>query len=319
MNRKLPLKTSLVSLGVSLVFLSGAIEPVVAEELPLTIVGSASTTHSDVEDLAVDRNGVVWLSSTWDPTVTSAPIERFKVAADGSVSSKPVLRIRKLNPASISVGADGKLYMDDYPEDRIAVVSVKSTSAVKSVRYLRTPTDSYVYDVTADSSGRVYVALNDGTAKIVVLKKNAKNFRNPVRVINADWGLTDVDLAVAPDGTVYASVWSTGEVYAFTTEQSGTVVPARTINVDNTVVADGRGPSDLAVRPNGTLVVTYSEAGIAQFPSNANGASVVPTIFNPIGASLVDPQGITLDSHGHFIIGDYGSAVGVKVFSFPAS
>lgn len=285
-----------------------------ASTIEISPLGSATTASIFSQDVACDTNNVVWMNSVGSSDLKTAPIERYRIDFNGTITALESVAIPKLNSSNISVGKDGKLYLVDSRHARIAVVTVTADSAIKKVRYIRTMRREYVRDVSADASGKVYV-LTDGLIRVI--QSNAKSTKKPIRTITFPYGNDDKSLAVSASGTIFVTDFQLGTVAAFTSEQTGSVTPARSIDVTNTLVSNGYGPIDVAVANDGSLLVVYWYSGIAHFNATDNGADVTPYLWNPLTGAFSNPQGVTVDTNNHMIVSDYLEGVGVKSFGLP--
>ena len=275
------------------------------------VLDSIETKSGDAANVAVDTHGVVWANSRWNPMVRTTKLERYRVSSTGRIAALRDVKIRGLNPLGVSTGRDGKLFIPDTFGDRLAVVTLSATSAVKKVRYITFGSDVTIFDASSDTSGKIYVLVSDG---VYVLSKNARNANSPLLRIEAPFGGDDKSLTVTGAGVVYVADEELGAVYVF---GPGDLEPIRTIKIDP-VFAES-GPRDLEIGPDGLLYVAYSEAGIASFNLTANGNSLTPVswITASFGADFLDPQSIDFDANNHMIVGDFQGDDGIKVLGLP--
>lgn len=243
--------------------------------------------------------------------VRTTKLERYRVAANGLLTSMSDVKIRGFNPLWVSTSDDGKLYMADTATDRLAIATLTNSSSIKKIRYIKFFDDVTIFDADTDASGKIYVLADDG---IYVLSKRAKNDRSPVLRIDASFHGDDKTLVVTDDGTIFVSDEGAGNVYAFA---PGGLEPIRTFSIDSSFAESG--PRDLVIGSDGLLYVSYSQAGIASFNLTASGSSLTPVswITASIGDDFLDPQSFDIDSHNHLIVGDFEGADGIKILGLP--
>lgn len=299
----------LASLVIGAVAVVGAVSS--ASALEPTVIDSTVTKSGNPALLAVDRNNVVWANSRWNPDARTVKLERYRVASNGQLSPLRDVRIRGVHALNMSSGHDGRLFISDTFKDRLAVVSLSNSSAIKKVRFIKFFDDVTIFDADSDASGKIYVLVNDG---VYVLSGRAKNDRSPIVRIDAPFESDDKALAVTADGTLFVADEGAGAVYVF---EPGDEEPIRTIEIDSSFAESG--PRDLEIGPDGLLYVTYTEAGIASFNLNANGSNLTPVswITASFDADLLDPVSIDFDSNDHMVISDFLGTDGIKVLGLP--
>lgn len=305
------LRRLLVTVVISSLAVVGTVASASAARLEPVIVDTTETKSGSAANIAVDHNGVVWANSRWNPMVRTTKLERYRVSSNGTLTSLRDVRIRGLNPMNVSVGNNGLLFISDTLVDRVAVVTLSRSSAIKALRYIKFNDPVTIFDAGNDSSGKIYVLVHDG---IYILSKRAKNDRAPLLRIDAPFTGDDKALAVTDDGTFFVADEGAGVVYAF---GPGDEEPIRTFSIDSSYAESG--PRDLVIGNDGLLYVSYSEAGIASFNLTANGLNLTPVswISTSFGEDFLDPQSIDVDSHNHMVVGDFMGADGIKVLGLP--
>jgi sugar lactone lactonase YvrE len=304
-------RRTIAALVLSSLAVTGAVTSASSDQLDPIVIDSTETKSGGPTLLTVDRNNVIWANSRWNPDLRTVKLERYRVAANGQLSSLRDVRIRGLNPLNMSSGHDGKLFISDTARNRVAVVTLSRSSTAKKLRYVTFYDDVTIFDMGSDASGKIYVLANDG---VYVLSRRAKNDRSPILRIDAPFQSDDKSLAVTEDGTFFVADEGAGAIYVF---EPGDEEPIRTIRIDSSFAESG--PLDITIGPDGLLYVTYSQAGIASFNLNANGSNLTPVswITTSIDADVLDPLSIAIDSNDHMIISDYQGTDGIKVLGLP--
>jgi NHL repeat-containing protein len=188
--------------------------------------------------------------------------------------------------------------------DTVVVFTIASlltgSGSLAPKQQFQSPSFSGAFGVALDSTANIYV-IDQPTATVDVFFSNANNTVSPTRQISSSAMTAPMGIALDSSNNIYVAdptggPSTTGQIDVFSSSQSGSVSPVRTISGSNTLLNQ---PGGIAVNSNGTIFVT-NEAGnsVEQFAAGATG-NVAPTrVISGVGSLLSSPLGISIGPSG---------------------
>ena len=264
--------------------------------------GPATTAQlNGPSGVTLDSSGNIYIADTMNNRVRwiapDGTISTFAGTGVGGFSGDggPSTAAQLYSPAQMIIDAAGNLYIADYSNRRVRVVSpagLISTLAGTGVQDL----PPIKYPQVGDGGPALHATFNVATSAA---------FSPTGDLYIADW-LGNRIRKIAPDGTIM-TVAGNGQ-----TGYSGEGGPATEAEIIRpiTVAADTAGAiyiatSDsrvLKVTPNGTIhLIAGTGTGTGLFRSGGDGGPAV-------NATLNEPKGLAIDSKGNVYIGDTSSA-----------
>ena len=278
---------SLVAAGFS------GVSPALAVPGEPTPTSSFSTGTCALDTIRYDSFGRIWVGNLRNGTMLCLPgdLNVFKFSG-GSWS----LDDRIVDPGhegyrTFDFGPDGTLYGYTGSRGKIRAVLFNDDGTIKTKKQYSLHKKRTIGFIATTSANRLYI-MSPGLVEEyrLPLKKNSSK-NKPIRTIKGNWDNYDENpvLGAGPDGTVYVvknTYENNNPVLAFSPSQSGSAAASRSIVIDTSVSLSGN-VIDISTTSSGGLAVLYSEkacdGGIALFANNANGASVTPSTWYPLG------------------------------------
>lgn len=201
-----------------------------------------------------------------------------KPFATFDAASEPFLS----DPHDLAVGPDGRLYVADKLNNRIAVLDRESLELVASFGEgeLSAPRD-----ISFDRQGRAVIA-DSGSSRIMIYDLAGDRPQRVGEII----GVARTEGAVAhPNGRIYANSSGYGAITAF--ENGEAVATARGLI----------GPHDVEVGPNGDLwVADMGHRRIIRYSPDLE----VVSIFDDEKYGFVGPRYLAVDETGRVVVAD---------------
>jgi len=173
----------------------------------------ASTSASAVWSVAAGKHGNVYLG-------TSSPAMVLKIAPDGT--STKLLETKDLSVQVVRMGPDGMLYAATLPDGKVYRIDPNGgakTMVFDSTQVAAKP--RYIWDLTFDHAGRLYIATGRPAAIYRVNPKDPS--ARPEKFFSSDEQHIR-SLLFARDGTLYAGSDGRGLVYRITPDGKGFVL-----------------------------------------------------------------------------------------------
>ena len=153
-------------------------------------------------------------------------------------------------------------------------------------------------------------------SQILAFSSNANGNPSPVSAITLPSGFAAGYIAGDSAGNLYVSTSS--DIREYPAGATGSAAPTRILPADaTTTIANITGFTADSADSAGNIYVSEFNAGIAIFPSTANG-SVAPTRFIQVGASsgLMFPEALATDSAGNLYVANFTRSGQGSVFVF---
>ena len=167
------------------------------------------------------------------PALAGQPFAAFDAASEAVLG----------NPHDLEVGPDGRLYVADVDNNRVAILDAGTLELVGEIDGLSGP-----HDVAFDAAGRMLVA--DTHAGRIAIFEKADDWQ-PAGELTGDLWRTE-GVTAHPNGRIYATSAGGGTVTAF--ENGTAVAQAGGMSVPHDVAVDGEGNLWVADTGNGRLL-----------------------------------------------------------------
>jgi len=245
----------------------------------------------------------IWKSTSAHRTAAAAPAWRF-VAQWGTAGSRTG---RFRDPEGVAIGAGGNIYVSDYNNNRIQVLSPRGTpiasfgtrSGGQAPGQFHGPAG-----VALDSAGNIYVA-DSNNSRIQKLSTTGR----PLAVWSSGSGGRIFrgihGLAVDSSGSVYVADYFANQV--------DKLAPSGNLVAKWGGLGSGAGqfnqPVDVAVDRVGNIFVADFQNNRVQKLSPAGKALAEFTQWGKSGTAFARPHGVAIDKHGNIFVADYANNV----------
>lgn len=195
--------------------------------------------------------------------------------------------------------------------------ALTTSGIVSPTSILTVPQSNFLYALTSDRAGQLYVPANDGALpSVLVYPAGASGTDAPIRTITGGNGSFDTATLLSVDGAgqlyVYDGntldatgqhyIWDTGSIYVFAAGANGAATPLRVISGPLTRLTFSANNSVCAmtVDPSGNLYVAVESvpvqgsdyASILIFPPTANGNTAPARTITAINKSISNFSGL---------------------------